>query len=649
MRTVRALVVLGSLAMGVAGCASQRGPVPPEQLAPAWRLHGSRWDIALGDATISLHLDTLEAEIRRGEHTFTISRPGLPSMVGSVETNGPVLSWSLPDRGLRITAVTRDERLELRFMTNTPQEVEWPRGLTGGDDTALIVPISEGLYLPVTDDSWLEAFEEEECFSTHGGLSFPALGLAVGDLHATLIWPRALHNEVCLQSRDGRLEARAIHASRQRDGLPPHQVIIVVGEASPLAPALEFRRWLIEQGGFETLTDKAESVPAVERLFGATHAYLYGDGREIRTLGRLRALGLDRMWLGYDQDEREDHHIVDTPFIEHAIELGYLIGPYDTHNNIQDPTTADTPLSIYTRELYREGGVLTADGTRVPGFGGRGFLLSSEALRRTELFARRVDRTVSSGANSIFLDCDAFGDLVDDYDPAHPMTKSRDQQNKLARLFHLSRTRRLVTGSESAASWAVPALHFTHGPHTVHSRLWWAFMFDREVFGGYWPPGRPNIFFRQVETPELLAQTNFDPRYRVPLYQAVFHDSIVSTDRWELSPIKLADLVQVRTLIQLLYGVPPLWSVDGRTIEEQGPRMARHHRFFSPIHRAIATVSLDQLEWLTTDRRVQRTRFGSVIEMTANFRDEPFEDLPPLCLQTRWLETGRVETYCPDP
>ncbi|TQK50473.1 hypothetical protein FBY35_0806 [Streptomyces sp. SLBN-118] len=40
------------------------------------------------------------------------------------------------------------------------------------------------------------------------------------------------------------------------------------------------------------------------RLIGAFHAYLWGDGRSKESVERMRALGLDRMWLGYDADAR---------------------------------------------------------------------------------------------------------------------------------------------------------------------------------------------------------------------------------------------------------------------------------------------------------------------------------------------------------
>ena len=59
----------------------------------------------------------------------------------------------------------------------------------------------------------------------------------------------------------------------------------------------------------------------------------------------------------------------------------------------------------------------------------------------------------------------------------------------------------------------------------------------------------------------------------LPLYQVVFHDSLVSTDRWEMSLVKFSNLIQVRTLLQLLYNVPSMWSLDRQAIRENEGRI----------------------------------------------------------------------------
>ena len=153
---------------------------------------------------------------------------------------------------------------------------------------------------------------------------------------------------------------------------------------------------------------------------------------DLAAINQLRHLGVDRACLVYEQDprERENDSTYLTPaVIARAKELGYLIGPYDTFNNIQDPKKADGFESVYDDELYQTGGVLKSDGTRHPGFRGRGYDLSSEALKRAErpFIEERVNSHLQAGVNSYFIDVDATGELYDDFDQLHPMTIATDR------------------------------------------------------------------------------------------------------------------------------------------------------------------------------------------------------------------------------
>ena len=102
---------------------------------------------------------------------------------------------------------------------------------------------------------------------------------------------------------------------------------------------------------------------------------------------------------------------------------------------------------------------MNRDGKRRTGFAGRGCELSSEAFARAEATLKpletRVAKQLRDGANSYFLDVDAFGELHDDYSPAHPMTVYQDQKHRLTRLRYL-RDRKVVLGSEDGVAWSVP-------------------------------------------------------------------------------------------------------------------------------------------------------------------------------------------------
>jgi Glycosyl hydrolases related to GH101 family, GH129 len=165
-------------------------------------------------------------------------------------------------------------------------------------------------------------------------------------------------------------------------------------------------------------------------------------------------------------------------------------------------------------------------------------------------------------------------------------------------------------------------------------------MNQKEVFGKWGPTRRPAIFFKKVSAPKRFATFNFSPQYRLPIYEAVFHDSVVVTDRWEFSLLKIKSMFGVRSILQLLYGVAPVWNLDRKEIKVYGSVLKAHQAFFEPLHRK-------RFEWLTSDRLVQRSRFGEGVTITANFRSEPWETIPGGCVRAESGEGTEPRFYCP--
>lgn len=570
--------------------------------------------------------------------------------IDSLKASKDQLSWRMPEKDLTIEMRLSGSELTARFTTTREQTLLWPT--TGIDMAAVaaIYPESEGLYIPVDDPFWVQLRAKDDCRDTYGGISMPFWGFQFEQATVAYLLTNDLRSELCFGNSEGRLFLKNVHEFLQRDAFPAYEVKIALTDNSPIAPASLYRDWLIKTGGHVSWAQKLKVTPEAKKLFGALHAYLWGDGMTNEALAELHQLGIERACLIYNNELKEQGRIKPET-IAAAKSLGYLIGPYDTLNNIQDPKTADDFPSVYDEELYRTGGIMEKDGTRHRGFAGRGYELSSEALKRARVpfVKQRIDSYIAAGVNNYFLDSDAFGSLFDDYDPQHPMTVAVDRENKIRRMRFVSEESKLVLGSERAAAWSTPVIHFSHGTETPHLWLVYQLMRQRELFGGYWPPGRPRRFFNSIKAPADFAKAVYDPRYRLPLYQVVFHDSLISTDRWEMSLVKFSDLVQARTLLQLLYNVPSLWSLDQKTIREHGARIKALNAFFAPLHQRIGDKPLTRFEWLTPDRLVQRTQFANEVALTANFGDKPFGNLQPRCIEAHWRNENRRQQYCPEP
>jgi hypothetical protein len=239
------------------------------------------------------------------------------------------------------------------------------------------------------------------------------------------------------------------------------------------------------------------------RLFGAPQAYVWGDGRDLAFLDDLKALGVDRIVLSYDQDPRTHKHVVGPAYLAKASALGYLAGPYEAFDNGQPEATADMPSAIWG-DLYPSGCLRDAGGQVVTGFANRGCAMSSEAIARhpgPPSPASRYAGHIADGASQVFVDVDAFGVFVEDHSPDHPMSMARDRVNRLARLGMAIDRFHLVLGSENVTAWSSGVAHYSHGTAQAHASAVWPLLGDAAASAATGRPTARTCFSRRSSRP----------------------------------------------------------------------------------------------------------------------------------------------------
>ncbi|MGW7458366.1 glycoside hydrolase [Streptomyces sp. NPDC054797] len=648
-----AVALVASLAC-VALVSPSDATVPPASRQAAGVVRGHFVDIPVNGGTATVDTTSLRVTARTAHGAVELSAPAAtdPGAPGPVRRTADGLRWSYPGSGLSVTARAASGRLVVSVDSSGPADrtLSWP--VTGGDRaaSALQLPRGEGLSLPVADRFWnsTEAELVGSDLPMESALSLPLWGYTLGRQGVSYLVPTDIGTTLRPISERGRLRATATHHFSRAEGTTGYTVAFSLTDGSPVAPAADYRAWLAERGQLSSLREKIEANPATGKLLGAFHAYLWGDARTAEGVRRLRALGVDRMWLGYDADGRP----MDAAAVTAAKDAGYLVGPYDTFANGQDPKTSDATTSVWPDRVYPDFCVQGPDGKPVPGFHDRGCYLSSEAFEKAEptrhYLADRTRAMTANGADSYFLDVDAAGELFRDHHPAHPMDQGRDRTNRLARMKRLADGDRLVLGSESAGAWANQVLAFDHGSGTPVADGLWAAQKDKVKWGGYAPAKAPAIFFKPAELPEAVAKAMYDPAYRVPLYETALHDSLVNTERWELAYDKLPKQKTTRALLAMLYNTPLNFVLDGASLEERGGELAALQKYFAPLHKAAGTEPMTGFRTLTADRSVQRTVFGDgALTVTANFGTEAHDGLPGGCVDAALKGDDEPRRMCP--
>jgi hypothetical protein len=560
-------------------------------------------------------------------------------------------SWELPSKGLTVSMQVQGDTLIAHFQARDPGDLTWPLIAAADAVRGYVLPTFEGVYVPAEDAEWGAFLQERGEMSTTAELSMPFWGLDCDGRSLTYLLTNPFNNALTFRREAGRLGARLTHSFTRNWKVKEFGVRVSVGPASPIEPARRYRSWLKAQGQFVGMAAKIRRTPAAKELLGAAHVYLYGDGVSPRMLEQFAASGLDRLWLGVESWEALRRGAAT---IGKAKALGYLIGPYDSYNSIHDPDAKPDETwetAQFDRSLYENGPIVRADGRKKPGFQRKGFALSPLAAR--PYVETRVGRLMKEwGCSSWFIDCDAFGELFDDYSPLHPATQADDMRARLERMAWIRDTYRLVIGSEGGSAYAASTLHFAHGMMTPIFGWDDPDMRDRESpywLGGYYPPEAPSNAFKPVPLKPRFRRLYFDPRFRLPLYQTVFHDSLVTTHHAAYSSLKFQEEVTTVELLELLYSVPPLYKMNQREFAKRKEKLRAHYAFFSPLHRELGLLPLTGFDWLTPDRQVQRTVFGGKVELVANFGRTPYRylgtTLPGECILVRRRSTGETRQY----
>ena len=747
------------------------------------RFSNDVWDIEIVPQSLAMNVYPAGTDIKV---QASLGQTGLGAVTDvSHEDNG--VSWKLPERSLTVHVEWIRDSLTIEFIhddpANDPQNFTWPVIENTESIRGYIFPFFEGSYVPKDDLTWRDFLRDRGPINTTAGLSMPFWGLDLGERTLTYILTNPFNNKIHFnETPTSDLGMRVSHAFTPNWERKRYGVRLSLGTASPVAPAKQYRQWLIENGEFVSFAEKIKRVPEAEKLLGAAHVYLWGgkllsqydvtdwkafatelsfaddentvetvrklifsqlnteaqevlqdvartdsssnysrrvvsraisqqleksdfynasvwaamplapeteklvsrdvstlslmevyrrncllfyaafpdtlrhpdewgDGLSVKLLERLAESRLDRLWLGVDSWQDGFRH---PTAVAKARELGYLIGPYDSYHSIHHPNEKDTwETAQFDLSLYEAGAIVNADGTKNRGFKKKGYHLSPLVARPyVEDRVNGIVAQMPTDFNTWFIDCDAYGELFDDYSPSHPATQLDDMNARLARIAWIRDTHNMVVGSERGAAYAATTIHFAHGM-TVPVIGWGDPDMKEKTspyyIGAYWPPEGPAIQIKQVPLKPNYIYHYYDPRFRLPLYQIVFHDSVIATHHWGSGSLKFENAIETLALLELLYNVPPLYHLNMAEFSKHKAWIQRHYAFFSPLHRQIGGQAMTDFEWLSDNRQVQRTEFGDTVELLANFETEPFayEDvvIPGKSVVARRIGTGKVTVF----
>ncbi|NWC73714.1 hypothetical protein HX823_06430 [Pseudomonas sp. P7759] len=312
--------------------------------------------------------------------------------------------------------------------------------------------------------------------------------------------------------------------------------------------------------------------------------------------------------------------------IRAGVDAGFLMAPYDSYETALSATeNPDWTTAHLGSNAYRNCAIVLKGGKLKTGFQQSGHYTDPRCVR--PLLEARVQAVqAQAGFNAWFLDAYATSMVFDSYRDSAPMTQAQNAEGNIDASRWINTARKLPTGSEDGNAITAQGILFAHGMQTPV--IGWgdpAMTKDKQspyYVGNWFPPEQPAVFFKSVPLKEPFRTVYVEPTMRLPLYQAVFHGSVITTHHWLFDSLKLSNVRVENELTQLLYNVPPLYHLSAATVKQRLPVIQRQDRFFRPLHQRLATQTMTGFRWLTADRLVQETTFADGTRLVANFSNE---------------------------
>ena len=534
----------------------------------------------------------------------------------SQSADGIEMTWRQPGLNLDVRAKLRldadkpEFTVELSAEGSLKSALSFPHPFVTETGTYLVVPMNEGISYPVDDETiksrWLAAYGGH-------GICMAFWGVTDGRRGQMAIIETPDDAVIHMQRADGKLCIAPKWESQKGDfGYARKLRYVFFDKGGHVAMCKRYRRHAKQIGKFKTLEEKRRENPNVDLLIGAVNVWCW-ENDALAIVREARSLGINRiLWSNRKPPE----------VIKAMNEMdGVLTSRYDIYQDLMDPQIVKEKLRSqhpdWTQAGWPDDLMLDQKGNRREGWrvkgrdGGMypcGVLCDKQAIKHAE--QRVPDELKTHPYRCRFIDTTTASPWRECYHPEHQMTRSDSRHWKMELLRYMSEEAKLVTGSETGHDAAVPYVHYFEGMLSL---------------GPYRVPdaGR-NMRKLWDEVPERVAKFQVGHKYRLPLWELVYHDCVVAQWYWGDYNNKLPALWQKRDLFNILYGTAPMFMFDSRLWEQNKDRFAQSYKNICDVTRAVGYAEMTDHRFLTPDRDVQQTTFANGVTVTVNFGNESY-------------------------
>ncbi len=490
-----------------------------------------------------------------------------------------------------------------------PRTLKFPHPFVSPPGHYLVVPMNEGISYPVED----QTIEPMRLIAYGGhGISMAFWGVTDGTRGQMAILETPDDASIRIDRLEGRLAIAPEWDSQKREfGYARRLRYVFFDQGGHVAMAKRYRAHAEQSGLLKTLTEKRRRNPDVDQLIGAVNVWCW-DRNSLSLVREMKDAGINRiLWSNRQSPEN----------LRALNELSVLTSRYDIYQDVMNPDNFQHLRGVHpdwTTAAWPKDLMLGPNGDWIKGWQVKGkddqmYPCGVLCDRRAPEYARQriPPEMASSPYRCRFIDTTTAAPWRECYSPDHPLTRTESRHWKMELLRYVSEDLNLVTGCETGHEAAVPFVHYFEGMLSL---------------GPYRVPDSGRDMQRLwTEVPERVAKFQLGERYRLPLWELVFHDCVVAQWYWGDYNNKLPALWDKRDLFNVLYGTPPMFMFTRETWTKDRARFVQSYQTTSPTARAVGYSEMLDHRFLTPDRRVQQTQFANGVVVTVNFGETPFQ------------------------
>lgn len=511
-------------------------------------------------------------------------------------------------------------------------ELHFPAAFrTDTDDYYLLSTDGAGMLLPLADQAY--PLGGGMPYFCGGGLSMPWMGVTDVQFQSgyMAILETPYDVALCTIRKEGLIAFEPVWMpSLGAFGYERKITYHFFDQGGYVAQCKTYRDYFRAKHPVQTLREKQEKMPAIGKMLGAPHIYVWDTAREAGFARDMKTAGIDKALILWNANH--------TPYPEPGYdellkELGYGTGGYELFSDLHKRDTAYYEHDWQGPRRYRY--------TAYPGLFNELVTRKKDGSTNFNQFGHtacpsvmlphienRVSRTLKEYPHEcFFVDVYQANGLFECYSKEHPLTREGYADALMQNLKYLEDTYGQYTGGEWGADFAVPHSIFVHGMMTLQ-RTWFGSDIDREgtiyYYGNWRNNSRPSIMLGTRTAPDTYLQYSINEYTRVPLYELVHHDAVVTSWRWEDGNHHTPEIWWKKDLFNILYGSAPLWSIDRDRWEAYRTTFIESYRTVCPWLQKIAYDEMVSHRFLTDDHKVQMSEFSSGHSVVVNFSDTDY-------------------------